>query len=75
MCARLATMASTSSGLLKPAAERRRQRGHENKKGRVLQNQGVKSMTSHWLKSIWAALLSGPQLAGETERNGPCTLD
>lgn len=30
-------------------------------------------MTSHWLKSLWPVLLSGAQLARETERNGSCT--
>lgn len=73
-CSQLAMMASISSGLLKPAAVRRRQWGHENK-GACASNQEAKSMTSHWLKSLWVALLSGRQLARETECNGSCMLD
>lgn len=52
--------ACISSGLLKPAVERRRQRGRENK-GACASAQEVKSMTSHWLKSMRAALLGAPQ--------------
>lgn len=31
-------------------------------------------MTTHWLKSFWPVLLSGPQLAGETECDGSHAL-
>lgn len=63
-----------SVGLLKPVTKRRRQPGHENE-GACASYQEVKSMTSHWLKSLWPVLLSGPQLAGETECNGSCMLE
>lgn len=72
-CAQLAVMARISSGQLKPV-ERRRQQGHENE-GACASNQEVKSMTTHWLKSLWPVLLSGAQLARERKWNGSCMLD
>lgn len=58
----------------KPLVEERRHRVCYTKGG-FASNQGVKSMATHWLKSFWPVLLSGPQLAGETECNGSPTLD